>query len=203
MKFKPFQTATVVIGISAGILPVDLVSQSVPESTTALLLRKQFQEIADDVVAKFTIVPPNNVVVSVESPYPVTSVQNAFLDALQRKGCQPFLHANGDSVSAALTVTVLHEKVTFEDFGGKNFLRTVESEVEARIEFGSFKSAQYLGTFRRSARDTVQEREPEYVKTPLGSLHEEDASTFQRLVGPLIVLASSVLVVYLFFTVRS
>lgn len=203
MKFRLVKTATAVIGLLTGTLSVDLLSQGVPQSSTALLVRKQLQEIADEVVAKLNAEPRMRVTVSAESQHPATLAQNAFLEALQRKGFQPFLGIGGDSVLPALTISVLNDKVAFEDVGSKSFLRTVELELEARIEFGLSKPAQYLGTFWRFARDTVQEREPEYMPSSRSNLHDDDSSTFQRIFGPLIVLASSVLVVYLFFTVRS
>lgn len=183
-------------GIASGVA----VSQ---ERSTAMIIRQQFASIADEVVQKLQPAHNANVGITVEANRYRSLAENAFLQSLQQKGYSASLGRGRDSDEAVLDVNVLTDQVAFEGIGQRGYARTVQTGIEARVEYPKMDSAAVLGLFQRISRDTVAQRDPGIPVTSGALSYDEESSIFQRFLGPLIVLASSIVVVYLFFTVRS
>jgi hypothetical protein len=178
-------------------------SQDVPHLSTAMVLRYQLGSIAEEVVGKIQLEAKSAVVVSVQ-PYARRNLaENAFVESLQNRGYRPILKREVDSAGINLIVTVLNDHAQFKEIGQKAYERTVQTELEARTERNDGESIAYLGIFHRVSSDTVSAKDVEVPLPVHGNGVDEEATFFQRLVGPFIILASGIIVVYLFFTVRS
>jgi hypothetical protein len=130
-------------------------------------------------------------------------VENAFVKSLQNRGFRPFLKPMRDSLAINLRIAVLNDRARFKEIAQSSYERIVQTELEARTERDNGESLSYLGIFHRVTSDTVSSKDMEVPVQHRGDVGDEDATLFQKVVGPLIVLASGILVVYLFFTVRS
>lgn len=178
-------------------------AQALPQVSTPMVFRMHFQSLAGEVAEKLKPKPGCRIGIVVESERSATMVENAFIQELGGKGCRTFVKPAPDSADLMLSLSVLTEQVRFDEIGSSGFLRTVSVDIEARVMDAGQKSAEIVGTFHRFSRDTVTQRD-EGRAFPNGSSREpEELSTFQKLIGPLVVLTGGILVVYLFFTVRS
>lgn len=168
-----------------------------------MAFRMHFQSLAGEVVEKLKLKPGSRIGIVVEARRSTTMVENAFIQELGGKGFRSFVKPAPDSTDMVLSLCVLTEQVRFDDVIGRGFLRTVSIDVEARVMDAGQKSAAIVGTFHRLSRDTVTQKD-DGLAFPNGSTREqEESSTLQKLIGPLVVLTGGILVVYLFFTVRS
>jgi len=189
----------VVLGTYAG--PAS--SQDLRRPSTIMLVRQQFSSIAREVVDTLQLAAECKVLLSVQ-PSPRTDVaENAFADALMHKGYQTFLLPGHDSGSVRLNINVLSEGARFREIGRSMYVRTVQTAVEARVERPNGEAVEVLGLFQRIASDTVSAPDAEVSLQRPERGTEAEATIFERLIGPLIILASGIMVVYLFFTVRS
>lgn len=188
-----------VLGLGAA----TLASQDAERPSSSMIVRQQLGSIADEACDKAQLVPKSVVAVSVEARRNGSLAENSFLAALQRKGFETYLRRDRDSADVLVKVVVLTDEVVFAQIRRDAFARTVQTEVEIRTEFSGNKSAAVLGLFKRVSRDTVGQKDVEISLSGSGTTADEESSFFQRLAGPLVVLASGILVVYLFFTVRS
>jgi hypothetical protein len=183
---------------------LDLVNAQVASNpSTALVVHEQLKSIAEEVAGRVLFDAGNKVVVNINAEKDLTLVENAFLQALDRKGFPARLYRGPDSVDVSLKVDLLTDRVSFDEAAGGAFVRTVQIDLEARVEYAAKRPAEVFCLFHRTAIDTVSQKDPgALVKLGIRSIDAE-TTLFQRLVGPLIVLAGSIIVVYLFFTVRS
>jgi len=188
-----------ILGLFAG----TLACQDGERPSTPLVIRQLFGSIADEACDSAKFVPAEPVLLSVASGKNRNLVENAFVEALQRRGVKTWLKKDPDSSGALLTVNVLADRVGFNQVRHDAVARTVRTEVEVRAEYRDERPVKLLGVFRRELRDTVSQQEADHYALGVGSVADEESTTFQRLVGPLIVLATGIIVVYLFFTVRS
>ncbi len=186
-----------------GLVAVTLGSQTLERPSTTLVIRQQFGSIATEASDSVRLAPGSSVSLSVVAAKDRSLAENAFIDALRHKGVGTWVAGNRDSSDALLTVNVLTDKVGFEQLRHDVFARTVETEVEVRAEFRTDRPAQALGIFRRMLRDTVSQQEADLYPRFGGAVSDEESGFFQRLISPLVVLACGMVVVYLFFTVRS
>ena len=185
------------LGTSAG----SAASQDVSHRSTAMVIRSQLGSIAEEIVGKLKLAANSAVNVTVQPSFRASLAENAVVEALQHWGYRVFLKSDHDSVRVGLSINVLTDRAQFKEIAQFGYERTVQTELEARSEHGD--SVTVLGIFRRAYSDTVSVKDAEVQMPTQGSSTDEEATLFQRLVGPLIVLASGIMVVYLFFTVRS
>jgi hypothetical protein len=178
-------------------------SQDVSRPSTAMVLRQQMGSIADEVVGRLQLVAGSAVALTIEPGSQKDIAENAFAGSLQRKGFRPFTKMMRDSSGITLKVSILTDRAQFRELGQKQFERTVQTDVEVRSEKSDGESLDAFGMFHRSISDTVSSRDVEMTPFRQGDGLDEETTFFQRLIGPLIVLASGIIVVYLFFTVRS
>ncbi len=200
-NFLQVRLATVLI--LCGTWVVDVASQGIAHPSTAMALRQQWGSLAEEVADSLHAVPRTTIDLWVQKVADSVLVQNAFLEALQRRGFSPTLESEKDSVELRLMVTVLTDRAQAREVGPDRYERTIQTDLEARSESDNGRVVQVLGMFHRTLIDTVSAREAELPLPIAATTGEEHASLFQRFVGPLIVLASGVIIVYLFFTVRS
>ncbi len=203
MIFRPLVLRIGGLLLLSGTCAGTVASQEMRHLSTATVLRQQWGSLAQEVVDKLRQIPHGPVIVWIQPVADSILAQNAFLETLQRRGYSPTLSARNDSTVVRLTVAVLTDRKQVREISKEVCERTVETEIEARAASGDGQDVEMLGVFHRLLVDTVSSTEAENpLSIPLVPT-DEHASVFQRFVGPLIVLASAIIVVYLFFTVRS
>jgi hypothetical protein len=178
-------------------------SQELHRHSSEVIVRDLLKGVASEVVIRSKLEPSTGVTVVVDAKKFTTLVENAFFEALSSKGYRPFLGASIDSSIGTLTVNVLGDPVRLEDLGKGLFERSVDLELQARFVARNGGKAEFLGEFSRSYRDTVASWEIEETMVDRRPAVVVSPTTFERMAGPLIVLAGSILVVFLLFTVRS
>ncbi len=178
-------------------------SQGTSHPSTAMAIRQQWGTLAQEVVDKLQLAPHSSIELWIQSDADSVSAQNAFLEALQRRGYSPSLGAQNDSSAVRLAIAVLTNRKQMRGIGSDSYERTIQTDIEARTDRANGQNAGVLGMFHQALIDTVSAQEAGSPLPLALTTGEEHASLFQRFVGPLIVLASGVMIVYLFFTVRS
>jgi len=190
--------AVLALGTCAGLAA----SQDLPRPSTTMVARQQWGTLAEEIVAKLSVPINTGIWLTIRPASDSGLAQNAFLDALVRRGYAASLTPR-DSADVKLTVTVLTDQAFFKEIGPSLYQRSVQADAEARTEANNGKTIAVLGTLHRAVTDTVAFREGGVLLTRSMENADENATLFQRIVGPLVVLASGVVIIYLFFTVRS
>jgi hypothetical protein len=168
----------------------------ISQSSAPLLVRlkEQALSIAQEVVGKLTIEQRVRVLVSVENSPWKTFTENAFIEALKRAGFQPVL---GGGDEKELRIAVLDQSVTYQAVPPGGFQRYCRSVFEARMQGSSVPDVVTLGMFHRESIDTVASK-----SDPM-ALSEHEPGFFDQILGPLLIIAGSVTIIVLLFTVRS
>jgi hypothetical protein len=198
-----WQIRLISILVGLGTYAGSAASQDVSHPSTAMVIRNQVGSIADEIVGKLQLTSGSVVTVSVQPAAKRDLAENAFIESLQNRGCRPLLNHQPDSAGFALVVSILTDRAQFKEIGPKAYERIVQTDLEARTERAKGDSVAYLGVFHRLYADTVSAKDVEVPVPAHGDGADEHATFFERLAGPFIVLAGGILVVYLFFTVRS
>jgi hypothetical protein len=196
---KRFMAFTVVLlmifaGLPAMSMPIDSAGVS-----STMVVRKQLHQIAMDVVDSAHIDMNRQVAVVVEGDGPRMLAENALIEALQNRHCMAVV-IDTTSVSQILYAFVFRTSVKLHPVDDKYSERNTQTVLEARVVKGANRRAQMLGSFYRETNDTAQVyASPEF---PDVQKNEED-SIFQRMMTPFIIIGGAIVIVYLFFTVRS
>jgi hypothetical protein len=166
---------------------------------SAMVARSQLRSIAEESLGRTQLDPNNRVAVVIEGEGPRALAENAFVEALQERHYVPVTEIGAES-NQSLRVYLLAFDVRFRQVDPQRMERTVMTELEIRTVKGLQHETSVIGTFHREEKDTAQTF-PESgmpIAAPQG-----DEGTLQRLLTPLVVVGGAVLIVYLFFTVRS
>jgi hypothetical protein len=166
---------------------------------SASVVRSQLQSIADEIIdsAKFDV--KERVAVFVEGEGQRTLAENAFVEALQKRKYTSVVIDTG-SRHQILHVFLFNSDIKVRELDTKVSERNIRTTVEARIEKGAEREAHMLGTFQRETQDTAQV----FTAGLLSAVQRNDENgILQRLVTPFIIVGSAIVIVYLFFTVRS
>jgi hypothetical protein len=160
-------------------------------------LREQAGGIADSAAKIALRKGITSVGLSVEGRGSHIVVQNAFIEALNQARVSVIDGAPEMSSQVRLRVLILGQAAQAVLLTDGRYERTVRTSIEPRLEMSS-SEIQTLGILERISKDTVQSAVTEEIFDGTA-----DESTVERLMMPLIVVTSVVLVVYLLFTVRS
>lgn len=198
---QEFRLACLVLAL--GTCTGSVASQGMTHPSTTMVVRQQWGSIAQEVVDKLQLAPHSAIWLSIQPIADSVMAQNAFLDALQSHGYSPALSSLKGSGAVKLAVSVLTDRTQFKEVRPSAYERTIQTDIEARTERNNGENVEIVGMFHRVLIDTVSSKDVEFPYPRASLANEEQATLFQRLVGPLIVLASSIVIVYLFFTVRS
>lgn len=174
-------------------------AQSQPPVSAVLVFRDQLKTMAQEIVARIPLDPPGRVLVSVEGDRLKTLVENAFVEAMSGRGFQPLLGFHGDSKQPILRIAVLDQSVFYNGLHQGTFERKSRQILEVRFEKGYGEPASIIGMFTRENVDTVASKENglQLLQTP------EPPGFMEHVFSPLVVIAASVAIIYLLFTVRS
>jgi len=175
------------------------------ETSAVMVLKAQTASIAREVVSEVRSSLPDSdgVLLRVEARAYQTMVENAFVQELSRSLLKPLLPMRAPTGTPALDVLVLDQSVGYRPIPAGTFERTAKTVVEARFQRGAGADVEYLGTFQRTSTDTVVQREALQVFGRGTDPSVENASFFDRVAGPVLIITGAFLIVYLFFTVRN
>ena len=203
MVFRFWQTRIAAMLVGVGTIAAPLASQDMPHRATVDILRQQLGDIADEIAGRLQF-PAQTAVRVLVQPSPNSGLaENAFVGTLQHDGFRTFVGGDPDSAGFILVISILTDDARYKKLDSGRYGRTVETELEARTQKRSGEAIAVLGTFHRAFSDTVSAKDAELMVPRARPAGDEETSFFERFVGPLIVLASGIVIVYLFFTVRS
>jgi hypothetical protein len=164
-----------------------------------VVVRAQLQSIADEVIDSARFDVQARVAVFVEGEGSRTLTENAFIEALQKRKHSSIVMDTA-SVHQLLRVYILSNEIKVRELNASVSERITRTTLEARMAAGAEHNVRMLGTFLRETIDTVQA--PALGLIPAVRNNDENG-ILQRMLTPLIVVGGAVLIVYLFFTVRS
>jgi hypothetical protein len=163
------------------------------------IVRSQLQSIADEVMASVDFDGKERVAVMVEGDGPKMLTENAFIEALQKRKYSLIVFDTA-STNQILHVFVFSPEIKIHDVDGKFSVRNIQTIVEARKIKGADHGVRILGAFQRETKDTTDVFS---AGSLAGTQKDNDTGLFQRMVTPFVVLGGAIVIVYLFFTVRS
>lgn len=177
-------------------------AQSDQHRPSVLVIRHQCDELAREILQSIELRPGDRVAIRVKGAQAPVVVENAIIEELHKKQIIPLLNAPADNGLPVLDLLVLGQEVNFRPAKEGAFSRTIQTTLEGRYQSGQSQEVRFLGMFSRSQIDTVSQREViRWSDFSMGA--EEESSTFQKLLTPVILISGAFLVVYLFFTVRN
>jgi len=153
-------------------------AQSEKTDETGLLML-QWRSIADSVRVRSPQDASGRIILVVEAEKDRSLIENAFLESFGKTDLR--LIVTGEHVSADAKVLRISGIVRLE---------APASEVTCDARWEEADGAQYLGRFRSSPGEFSRD----------GS---SGATALERFIEPLVVISGAILIVYLFFTVRS
>jgi hypothetical protein len=163
------------------------------------VVRSQLHSIAREVVDQAKLDPQDRVGVFVEGEGPLSLVENAFIEELQQRNYRSIL-GTGIEVEQTVHVLLLGMDIKVRGLDTKWSERSICTNLEVRTVTGTEREARILGTFLRETKDTAQV----FPSVQLSAVPKDDKSgVVPRILTPLIVITGAMLIVYLFFTVRS
>lgn len=171
-------------------------SQTVAEPSAMTVLRSQVQAVAEAWNARLSLPESSRIGLRVSGAVAKEFTENSILEVLQRRGYKVAL--SSEQVDWLLDVLVHEQDVSYEELSDKRWKRVVSVSMEARLSMRANQEVRYLGKLDVSAVDTVTQREEGWW-----SSREGEPGTFEKIVTPIVVLAASAVMVYLFFTVRN
>ncbi len=162
-------------------------------------MRSQLQSIADEVVDSAKLDINGRIAVLVEGEGPKTLAENAFIEALQKRNYISMV-INTAAINQMLHVVFLNSKIEVRNLDAKSSERNIQTTLEVRITKGAEREARILGSFHRETKDTAQAFTTGFLPT---TQRNDETGILQRMLTPFIVIGGAIVIVYLFFTVRS
>jgi hypothetical protein len=161
-------------------------------SADALVLYAQLRSLANELAEGFDVGQGQSYAIRVESERQKTLTENLLMEAFRVRGASVHLATDsGNAGDSVLSVVVLVREAKRPPSEEGLLVRDIETVMDARIETRSGE-VPVQKTFRRFSADTLK----------TGNW-PENASLFERLLEPAIVIGGAILVVFLLFTVRS
>lgn len=194
-RFVMFLYATLVLPT------VPLMAQSDSQGA-ALLLRTQAVSIAQESWPQLadSAKPRAGIKLSIKGGMVQSVVENAFLGYIGQQGVTVY---SGDHVGEPydiIELTILEQAVRYRALPNESFQRDVRTVVEASRTLRANGNKVYAGIYERNSIDTVKTKEDMGIRN---LTQNSDVGLFDRIVGPLVLISSAFIVVYLFFTVRN
>lgn len=178
-------------------------SESFPKDSTGInstaIVRSHLQSIADEVVDSSKLDAKGRVAFLVEGDGVRTLAENAFIEAFQKKDYASVV-IDTASKDQVLRVFFFNPEVKFRELDAKISERSIRTTLEVRVVKGAEREVRMLGTFSRETKDTLQL----FTAGSAQSVQKNDENgILQRVLTPFIVIGGAIVIVYLFFTVRS
>lgn len=163
------------------------------------IVRSQLQSIAGEIVDSAHIDAAERVAVLAEGEGPRTLAENAVIEALQKHTCSSIVMDTA-SVQQILHIVVFESDIKLRELHTGLSERSIRTALEARVVKGAQRQVSLLGVFSRETRDTAQVFAS---GVPADTRKSDDGGILQRMLTPFIIIGGAIVIVYLFFTVRS
>jgi hypothetical protein len=177
---------------------VSQIDRTLDGASNSVVIRSQFQSIADEVISKAGFDSSARIDIIVEGEKWRALAENAFIEALRNNGNIP-VFGSETGADRVLHLFILSTSQKAKSIGGDKFEREIVTSLEARTELKGGNDIKLLGTFRRSWVDTSNV----LPDSGFPDDNKEKTGVLPLLLTPLVVIGSAILIVYLFFTVRS
>ncbi|HEY4612106.1 MAG TPA: hypothetical protein VII11_03910 [Bacteroidota bacterium] len=166
------------------------------------MLRAQAKAQAEQFAKKLTVASGSSLRITVEGAENKDFTTNVFVEVLQEKGYAVTLaEQNAD---ATLEVFVLTQTVAYDTAGDGGWNRTTKTTLEARVRTGKNERVEFLGNLSHSQTDRVSEKEEGWwVSNDRALFSDVPPTALERIMVPVAVITATVILVYLFFTVRN
>jgi hypothetical protein len=166
-----------------------------------VVLRSHAGSIVEEVLPELEILSGSEVTLLVHGGPFGYLFENALLAALQRRGVSVVLPRHGTPQAPTIEVFIIAQAVGYSSALENGWNRTIVTSCEVRTRAARGEEARYVGMFDRNNVDLVADKEDLHSATK-GEI-AGSSSAFDRILTPVLVIAGAVLVVFLFFTVRS
>jgi|GEM_PF-2445570 len=160
-------------------------------------------QIAGEVLGSAGLSASDSVSIRLEATTPPTYLENAFLRALSEQSIHVMRPSSGTNQRKIIHLLVLEQEVQYGAIDSSRWDRMISLVVEVRIDHPN-GTVNYLGKYSRRASDLVDARES--WPSQIGEFHvgrSESTSSLFKLLGPVLAITGTVIMIYLFFTVRS
>ncbi|MBM4170074.1 MAG: hypothetical protein FJ215_13100 [Ignavibacteria bacterium] len=186
-----------------GIAVILLILQSwtlAQDRTLATVVHELTIDVAAEIIQQSGFSEMDSVSVKVTgSPVP-TIVENAFLRAFSERSVLVLRPSLSGEV---LHLLVLRQDVQYRELEPSRWKRDVGLTIEARIDERD-GTVRYLGTFSGDFSDTTSFREQWPLSARAAAADgSEEPTTVMKLLGPVLIVAGTVIMIYLLYTVRS
>jgi hypothetical protein len=163
------------------------------------IIRSQLQSIADEVVDSVQFDVKERVAVFVEGEGLRMLTENAFIEALQKRHYTSVV-IDTASIHQIIHVFIFNAEIKVRELNTKYSERNIGTTLEAKAVLGADRQVRMLGTFHRETKDTAFV----FASGLNPAVQKNDDSGFlQRMLTPFIIVGGAIVIVYLFFTVRS
>ena len=174
---------TLLLIVAMAALPA-FVQEPGPEGDESAV-RNQLADLGEQVVNTAQLSPGSSIQLAVSASRRKTIVENAFLESLQKRGVRVLLKSEPDSVQEAV---LRISDVRWERGGPPDAV--LKTELDARVEDPVSGTVRYLGHFTSNEQGK-------------GTPAVQSETILGKILEPLVVISGTVLIIYLFFTVRS
>ena len=198
MLINKFLCSILFFILTAGIFQISPADET-EKFTCAEVVRNQLKSMAEEVVNLSNLNPNNRVTLFVDGEEPRSLAENAFIEVLQNKGFTSVVKSEIE-IEQMLHISILNVNIKVRELENKLSERTIRTMLEAKTVTGQQREVKYLGKFQRQTADTAEV----FSSAQLASaVKVENGGIMQRILTPFIVISGVVVVIYLFFTVRS
>ena len=171
------------------------------QETTALsVLRSQTLFVAEEFVQKLRLPQASQLGLKVDGSANTEFTANVFLEVLQKNG----FTVSAQEAEVMLEVLVLAQGVSYDDPNLGKWNRLTRTAMEARLRRISSGQLEYLGNADHSKVDVVSHKEDGWwISSEDALLTSSSPGALEKILIPITVIAATIVVVYLFFTVRN
>jgi hypothetical protein len=198
------RTALCIAGLLFFLPPGNAVGQEKEFRSVNRILREEADSIAASIEEEVGAIPSDSVNCFVTDGQFKLPAENALAGQLMKKGIRVLIGPPVDSGMWRVSMLVLDCSVKYVDLERDLSQRRIRLSVEVRVQPKRSDEARFLRSFVSDKVDTVSRRDRESSDARAGSVPEHgEESTLQRLLTPLVLIAGTIVIVYLFFSVRS
>jgi hypothetical protein len=190
------------VGVTLLFVTAPGLGQATAERSVLSVLQWQMQVLLDAWGSQVPLPVSSRIGLRVTASAAKEFTEKSMLEGLQKRGYHVFL--TQENVDALLDVTVLEQSVQYEEIAASRWKRTTRVSLDGRLSLSESSEVRSLGNIQYTTIDTVSRKEDGWWNAGAGAFVESEApGLMEKLVVPFVVIVASVVVVYLFFTVRN
>lgn len=169
----------------------------------AVVLRAQALTLAREIVGEANLREDARLQLQVLGAGIPELIESALLQALRERGIPAAVTDAYEVPDVLLRVLVLKQETSYDPVPEGGFRRTLATVVDVTLEDRAERQTRFLGQFDEMLADTVHRKEETVARDEKAPPAGSRPSAVEKVLAPLVVVAGAVIIVYLFFTVRS